>query len=202
MVDINVLDDLVNDLGEKRRNAVLHPEASWRRMLVIQPPPLSLSISRNFNTNVGAGTSRDSPGNGEDGVWEAGIAFPDGLTMGALYDVTVSLLTNCPDSGVRLYVTEDMNGWPNVAVHHIRPHNSTHATPTPQTVPEKFKTWSPGTVYDITFKPSTDSGGRKGRGEGEGSTALTLDRGGVPGWEFDEWRRVRAPLGSLMGGVF
>ncbi|OMP82629.1 hypothetical protein BK809_0006939 [Diplodia seriata] len=58
------------------RDAYLRPEASWRRMLVTQPPATALGVSRYTH------------GMGGDALADATLAMPPGcgVTMGVLYD--------------------------------------------------------------------------------------------------------------------
>ncbi|KAF2111326.1 hypothetical protein BDV96DRAFT_465071, partial [Lophiotrema nucula] len=70
--------------NEKRREAMLHADASWRKMFLIQPPPKTLTILRFCHSRGG-----DYISNGE-------VSFADeeqaAVTMGALYDIPHSFL--------------------------------------------------------------------------------------------------------------
>ncbi|KAF2281039.1 uncharacterized protein EI97DRAFT_463436 [Westerdykella ornata] len=78
--------DVIGHVGDAKRDIFLRPEASWRRMLVIQPPPKVLTV-----VQIASG-------------WEdlyslpsrAVVSFEEekgecGVTMGAIYDITVSM---------------------------------------------------------------------------------------------------------------
>lgn len=66
------------------KNAFLSPDASWRRMFLIQPPPLTLFIDRRSNSGRYFGVSRKT----------ATVSFDreinSGVTMDALFDITLS----------------------------------------------------------------------------------------------------------------
>jgi len=66
---------LVRD--EKHRKACMHPDASWRRMLVRQPPVFELG--RWYHTHAMSGDDHDF----------CVFHFPNGLRMGYLYDEVV-----------------------------------------------------------------------------------------------------------------
>lgn len=71
-----------------RRNAMLRPNASWRRMLFIQPPPQRLSVVVIYE--------RDGKGI-IDRVRTVELSFDDkrcqGVTLSSLYDITVAFLS-------------------------------------------------------------------------------------------------------------
>ncbi|KAH7034923.1 uncharacterized protein B0I36DRAFT_85664 [Microdochium trichocladiopsis] len=72
------------------RSAVMQPEASWRRMFVQQPPPTKLgwlSWGLDFSPAEAAVVPI---------VMKGVVTFPDGLTMGALYDITQDRIEGFP----------------------------------------------------------------------------------------------------------
>ncbi|KAF1950410.1 hypothetical protein CC80DRAFT_357591, partial [Byssothecium circinans] len=66
------------------REAFLRAEASWRRMLIVQPPPQTLRVVRFGNHQR------------EDSAEEARVSFEEkgagGVAMGVVYDITESFL--------------------------------------------------------------------------------------------------------------
>jgi hypothetical protein len=71
-------------------DAFLRPEASWRNMLLMQPPPKSLKVVMWMH------------GQGGDSESIADVSFADkpaqGVTMGRVYDITESWLRDADDS--------------------------------------------------------------------------------------------------------
>jgi hypothetical protein len=72
------------DWTTSKRDAFLRADASWRKMLLVQPPPPEIKLTRVTNTDGG------------DYKQEATVSFRDsptaGVTMGVVYDVTESFL--------------------------------------------------------------------------------------------------------------
>jgi hypothetical protein len=61
--------------SEERKRAYARPEASWRRMLVVQPPATLLEVTEQVHAMGG------------DSERVGTLTFKDGLTMGLLYDL-------------------------------------------------------------------------------------------------------------------
>lgn len=66
----------------RQRDVFLHPEASWRRMFMIQPPPLKLSVRKVIHGHLGDTVS--------DGEICANETTSQGVTMDVIYDITQS----------------------------------------------------------------------------------------------------------------
>ncbi|KAK4166861.1 hypothetical protein QBC43DRAFT_312553 [Cladorrhinum sp. PSN259] len=70
--------------SKRRQVALTRADASWRRMLVSQPPPRRIGRMKEWGRLVSTGTQRQRL----ETVWDRKfVDVPDGLKMGELYDI-------------------------------------------------------------------------------------------------------------------
>lgn len=86
------------------RSAFLRKEASWRNMLVVQPPPAILLVSRGtYHVNPETGSYRMYDATYEEpGEEVANVPFERGVTMGMIYDIVLSFLGKDPEGAFSL----------------------------------------------------------------------------------------------------
>jgi hypothetical protein len=180
---------------DKRREAFLYKDASWRKMLVIQPPPKKLSVVE------------FSECDGGDDVCDAELSFEDsqGLTMDAIYDITIAFLRNEKVSNFGLSIL-DSDAGPQVTLY-LRAVIQCSVDDEDSLV---SYLWSQGAPTDA--HQELNSVYRKGDQDDEDiytevrlivdwTSDLTPERGGVSSYEFQKWRRDRVPISSLLSDV-
>lgn len=188
---ISLLDGLCSP---EKKEAFLREDASWRRMLLIQPVPTSLPIVKYCHSQGG------------DTAFEARISFEDsqagGVTMGAVYDIAESFLGSniVSQFGLSILTLGD----------HTPPEMTLFLILTAQCCVDATERQdglrSRGARVlerDLEFKPRQGYDGRRFRYglELEWNSDLTVEKGGVGHVEFEGWRRERAPISSLLSDV-
>jgi hypothetical protein len=166
--------------------AFLSKEASWRSMLLVQPPPKVLHITRFLHAQVG------------DYAYDATHVPPTGtLTTGAIYDIAESFTRDNEFSSFGLSVLEEEAGV-KVTLYLL-----STAQCCPSERERKADLRSKGA--EVLF---TDLGFQRREDEGPGwrldmtwQTDLSVEKGGVDYVEFGSWMRRRAPISSLLSDV-
>ncbi|KAF2255238.1 hypothetical protein BU26DRAFT_547233 [Trematosphaeria pertusa] len=183
---IELLDGLDDESG---RQAFLRPEASWRRMLLIQPPPTSLSVVKFCHAMMG------------DFCNEAKVPFKGsksgGVTMGVIYDITESFLRHERVASFGLSIL-DLEEGPQITL---------YLTYTVQCcIDTDLRKWSLRSEaaeiqeQHLEYKEREESAERK-RFDRTWTSDLTVEKGGVDSVEFERWQRDRAPISSLLSDV-
>jgi hypothetical protein len=80
--------------------AFLREEASWRKMLFLQPPPKVLTVTRFAREDTSIGDTEVSFENSASG----------GVAMGMVYDLTESFVSECVPAAFFLAVSESEQG--------------------------------------------------------------------------------------------
>jgi hypothetical protein len=185
--------DWTND--EKRREAFLFKDASWRKMLVIQPPPKRLSVVEFCH------------GQGGDNARNADIQFEDsqGVTMDAVYDVTIAFLRKNEVSNFGLSILDSEAG-PEIT---LCLQYTMQCCIRVDDYDSKVDLQSKGATGDAHSKLRLTYEQEDGEGEFfsarrlsmDWTTDLTPERGGVNSYDFREWQRDRAPISSILSDV-
>lgn len=180
--------------SERTREAMLYSDASWRRMLLIQPPPKELLIDQYIH------------GQGGDDCATATVSFEDknaqGVTMDILYDIPVQFLSRHTVSQFGLAVKESKNSPPQIRLcllFTIQCCGDDHKGNEFRSKAEK-----PWNLKDLKFvrpKPHIMDNVFGRRIKMEWTTDLTSERGGILDHEFEKWSRERAPISSLLSDV-
>jgi len=157
----------------ERRDAFLRPEASWRKMLFVQPPPKELKVAQRTNTMDG------------DSHEEAYISLPEGVTMAPLYDLAESHVRDEHVSSFAVSVknAED-GGAPQITLQLM----STMQCCSYRKKKKTFRSLGAETKYEpwsLEWKSSKD---RKWR------TDLTAEKGGIAMEEWNAWRERKVPV--------
>jgi hypothetical protein len=167
--DIERLDTLRT---EASRDAFLRPEASWRKMLVVQPAPKTLTI-----VSFTHAMRSDSRG-------EASIPFDNSVTMGLIYDI--SEYSTSADGSFGLSIKNSDTG-PQLTLYLFR---------TISCIIDMYNYEQPsfrsrGSQYDpkkLEYKYENDSDRRR-RYNMKWTSDLTAEKGGVVLEEWDQWKR-------------
>ncbi|ORY12097.1 hypothetical protein BCR34DRAFT_600852 [Clohesyomyces aquaticus] len=175
----------------ERKDAFLRPEASWRRMFLIQPPPTELSIF--YHKNYGQ-------------VYKTQISFKDsdskGVTMDAIYDIPEQFTRK--HHFQRRFMMRFLDPvspltTPIMILHMFYPGSRT-STRIPSKVDlssRALRNWA----YDDDYYDENLVRVVLPRSDWMAKTNLTTEKGGVPMSDFGEWSRKRAPISSLWSDV-
>ncbi|KAF2474869.1 uncharacterized protein BDR25DRAFT_301471 [Lindgomyces ingoldianus] len=179
----------------RREWAFLRPDASWRRMFLIQPPPKKLSVVSRGHTREGDSSS------------ELEVVFdqeqPPGVTMDALYDIPLMFLrshwfsrfaleikaptspSECPTMTLYLLYTIQCTTEPFPG-DLIPSRKDLRSRASRKWEVKDEDLWEGELVYhpDIIFQSD-----------------LTPERGGIRLSDFAEWTRKRVPISSLLADV-
>jgi hypothetical protein len=178
--------------NEQKRAAFMHPNASWRRMLVIQPPPQYLRITESCH------------GQGGDSTAMAKVSFADrgvnGVTMDALYDIALEFTGWRRVSQFSILVHELRIGAPEIEMLLLYtqqcggdgPRRGGHL------MSQSKNVWN---YNKVEFGRDPGPSSRPRRRNDEHHTDLLPKKGGVASHEFEKWKRERVPLSSLMSDV-
>ncbi|KAJ4370767.1 hypothetical protein N0V83_005289 [Neocucurbitaria cava] len=191
---------LLLDWMESKREAFLRAEASWRNMLVVQPPPEQLSIIRFSHARLV---------NGEDKRQDASVSFAGspagGVTMGFLYDITESFVRLYPHSQFGVSIRNSDVGPPQIDLHLL------YSLDRCPNLPQRLDLVSRGAksqreVDTLTWTPSRKEFPNAGAVLGlrladDVRTDLTPERGGIGPYEFAEWKFNRVPISALESDV-
>ncbi|KAH7391717.1 hypothetical protein BKA66DRAFT_458317 [Pyrenochaeta sp. MPI-SDFR-AT-0127] len=175
-----------------RKDAFLRPEASWRKMLVIQPPPKTLSVTLLVHTRLGDFIS--------DATDQCADSPSGGVTMASLYDITESFVRTESSSQFGLTIKDGDTG-PRMTL------RLAHTQQCCPSSPKNYQLMSQGAKSNhearaLEWKgrePQEDSSRR--RQNPIWDTDLVPDRGGVSSWDWEEWKRKRAPISDLLSDV-
>jgi hypothetical protein len=180
---------------DKKREAFLYKDASWRKMLVMQPSPKKLFVVQFCHCEGG------------DDVCDAELSFEDsqGLTMDAIYDITIAFLRNEEVSSFGLSILDSDTG-PQVTLN-LRAVIQCCVDEEDSSV---SNLWSQGATADAHRELNFVF--RKGEENDEGTytevrlnmdwtSDLTPERGGVSSYEFQKWKRDRVPISSILSDV-
>lgn len=202
METIELLDWTRND---KKGQAFLYKDASWRKMLVLQPPPKKLSIVEFCHGQCG------------DSARDANISFEgkdsQGVTMDAVYDVTEAYICGEKVSDFGLSILDSETG----------PQITLYLRSTMQCCIDdgnyfkhclKSQSADRYTLQSVNFLERKEEGEEltqdnwfEKRLDMDWTTDLTPKRGGVDSNEFKKWQktqqrqRERVPISSLFSDV-
>ncbi|KAF1845569.1 uncharacterized protein K460DRAFT_366434 [Cucurbitaria berberidis CBS 394.84] len=185
------------DWTSTNRDAFLRAEASWRKMLVFQPPPKQLSVVRFCN------------GQGGDFIDEATVSFADsasgGVTMGLIYDLSESFVRENPVSQFGISLKTSATGPPRIALHLIYTSQCCPSSPSsPRFMSQGAKSqceidmleWQ--LEKEVVEEGSLEWGTRSSI---DWETDFSVGRGVLNLWEWEEWKRKRAPISDLVSDV-
>jgi hypothetical protein len=175
----------------KTKEAFLHPNASWRRMLLIQPPPKDLAIVSWAH------------GQGGDSASKATIPFADresrGVTMDVLYDIPLEFLSTHTVSNFGMGITESDGVAPNLTLYLMFVEQCCgDEWKTPKFGSNAKETWSTSNL-ECVYTEEHETQDR--RIDMKIKTDLTPERGGVLDYELEKWMTERAPISSLYSDV-
>lgn len=186
--------DWVTD--SRRKKAMLHADATWRRMFLIQPPPTTLKIVQFCHSQGG------------DFISDGDVSFDDeeqdGVTMGALYDIPLSFLRYEKVSSFSLQIHSQENAAPEMALH------LTYTSQCCRGYLERGQDLSSQAKHTWDFhrikmrgRQQENASHRRRflQNKAELLSDLTAERGGIPSYEFEKWLRERAPVSSLISDV-
>lgn len=167
-----------------KAEAFLRPEASWRKMLFVQPPPEELCVKRACLGEVC------------NSVQEAKVSFADsasgGVTMGLIYDITESFLRGGAVSRFGVSVNNCGQGPPHITLH-LRFTQKPHISPRDMDFMSHGAT-SQWTVETLEWTPFDRKSRWDRREIIDWMTDLSVEKGGVQRWAWEEWKRKRAPI--------
>lgn len=176
--DYESLEALEWNANAQKRAAFLHPNASWRRMLVVQPPPQELRVSNLEHGQCG------------DFKTIADISFehhePNGVTMDAIYDLSAAFVMNHDVSQFALSIHEQQTQGPKIELELIYTMQCCGDSGQSRHLMSKAQdVWN---LNKLKFRPDP----RRGRAVEEEDVARRTDllpnRGGVTPQEFEKWR--------------
>ncbi|KAF2737890.1 hypothetical protein EJ04DRAFT_510066 [Polyplosphaeria fusca] len=170
----------------EQRDQFLRPEASWRTMFFIQPPPTKLRVEA-WDV-YGAHRVVD--------VCELHLAT--GMTMDVLYDIAQEFLRDAGGEAFGLVVKTQRGKAPDITMHvcSLR-RNTTKLSPSLRSRAQRVWTGDDLSAVDGVEASPGDNNFYERLGE----THLTPAQGGVLAHEFEKWTRERAPLASLVSDV-
>jgi len=171
--------------GDRTRKAFLYKNASWRKMLIIQPPPQNLSIVEFCNADGG------------DDKRTAEIPFEDtqGVSMGTVYDIAQSFVCNEEQSDFGLSILDSETG-PQITLYLRYTSQCCIDQEFPIPYDLKSEDASANAYEELKFVSSGVGVGEDGiyyecRIDMDWTTDLTLERGGVDVLEYKNWCRKR-----------
>ncbi|KAF2797781.1 hypothetical protein K505DRAFT_322304 [Melanomma pulvis-pyrius CBS 109.77] len=183
--DIETIELLDWTLDDKKRQAFLYKDASWRKMLVLQPPPKKLSIVEFCH------------GQCADSAREANISFEEkdsqSVTMDAVYDITEEHICGEQVSDFGLSILDSETG-PQITLY-LR-FTVQCCVDDWNYFPHSLKSQSAAryTLQSVNFvkmKAKDDDSWSGRRLDMEWTTGLTQKRGGVDSNEFKKWQKTQ-----------
>ncbi|KAJ4301079.1 hypothetical protein N0V90_003169 [Kalmusia sp. IMI 367209] len=168
---------------EKRREAFLRKEASWRKMLLVQPSALNLEIVKHINSR------RDYFG--KTTIFAEEKSAIGTATMGTIYDITESFVRHELVSSFGLSVIDSDVG-PQITLYLMYVQQCSRSN-----MYRKWDLRSKGAqmeAHDLPFELLQDKDGKRLRVNIPWKSDLSAERGGVGYGEFKAWAKARSVI--------
>jgi hypothetical protein len=157
------------------RDAFLHPEASWRNMLLTQPQSTELKVVRWIH------------GQGGDSEHVALVSFPaKAVTMGRVYDIAESFLREESASFPCFGVGFDQGKTGLEVTLYLR--MTSQCSPRYKPMEVTLNSAAAEMLQGLEWKSTN---GNRRRLKMDWSTELSEERGGVGEEEWEEWKKMR-----------
>ncbi|KAF1995172.1 hypothetical protein P154DRAFT_526545 [Amniculicola lignicola CBS 123094] len=188
--DHSILERMDWARDHQRRRAFLRPTASWRKMLVTQPPAKKLEVYQHCHGQM------------DDVLEKASVHLKDlntpGIPMSILYDISQRFIFQTPASGFEMTIKNTTSGSPKIILYLVY---TVQCCITEDFMDLDLRSLEPGAwdMENLEFESCAEEllamFGIWMKND------LTAEKGGVPLWEFERWNRERAPLSSLLSDV-
>lgn len=175
--------------SEKMKAAFLRADASWRRMLLIQPPPMDLHVA----------SATDMQGGRALGAAEPLSFAPGGVTMGLVYDIAESFVSGDTSFEQFGLAIQGLESGTVIRLHLESVMQCCVDTPKESTMVSAGAA-SEREVRRVRWIERRVEG-REARRRLVWNTDGAEQGEGVGKHEWDEWRRVRAAIGDPMSDV-
>lgn len=177
-----------------KADAFLRAEVSWRKMLLVQPPPKELNVFRDQQAIFGSMIS------------QAKVSFADsasgGVTMGLVYDITESFLRGEQRSRFELSVINADTGPPQIMLRLVFAPQCMFSV---QNIDFQWlvsqganSLWEVSALQWNRVDEYSEGYGKLSEGW---DTDLSAERNGIEPWAWEEWKRKRARISDLVSDV-
>ncbi|OAL53481.1 hypothetical protein IQ07DRAFT_585392 [Pyrenochaeta sp. DS3sAY3a] len=198
MPDYSALQNLDWVSCPRQKAAFLRADASWRRMLIVQPPPRALRVVQ--FTHAMRADFKD----------EAHVSFADeaaqGVTMGAVYDIAESFLSSKVVAGFGLAIHSGTLGAGTQMTLHLTFTKQCCQRDVETGVSVRSAGATKGTgFWGLELEPVGDESGLGSRQSKrlwiDWETDLGSEDGLMELYEWEEWKRKKAPISDLVSDV-